>query len=139
MNSLVEHLKADANLAAVQVNYGLHNPAPDEDTIEVRYGGSPGYDIHDNTNGDARLWADVMKKLSDADAETAHQTGVAYQQLYDLTNLALASIHEWFRNEDVAGIAAFNTTVEELRSDGDALRDYGIAGSRIVLNINWRN
>ena len=138
MQSLGEHLKADTALAGIEVNYGLPQPIPDVDSIDLRYGGSPQIDLHDGDEGTARIWVDVTKKLAAADAETAHATGVAYAQLYDLVNRVADSLRAWWTTTDVSGLAAFKTEVEEIQSDGDELRDYGVAGSRIVININWR-
>jgi len=138
LQSLAEHYKADANLSGLQVNYGLRVPVPEQDSIDVRYGGSPGFDLHEAVEGTDRIWVDVLKKLSRDDAATAFDTGIAYQQLYELTERVLDSTREWFRGAAVSDLASFNATVEELRGDGEALRDDEIAASRIILHINWR-
>lgn len=136
MQSLGEHLKADAALAGVQINYGLRNPVPETDAVDLRYGGSPVHDLDDGDRGDARLWLDVQKFLDKADADTQYDTGAAYAQLYALVNAVLASVRKWWTTDEVSG-ASFNTSVTEIQPDGDQLRDYDIAAARIILNINW--
>lgn len=136
MQSLGQHLRADAALSAVQVNYGLRQPGPEQDTIHLRYGGSPGFDLDDNDRGSDRLWLDVVTPLADADAATDHDTGAAYAQLHTLARTVLASVRAWWTTAELNG-ATFSAAVTEVQGDGDTLRDVQCAGVRIVLTINW--
>lgn len=139
MQSLGQHLKADDTLSGVEVNYGVKNPVPDSDSIDVRYGGSPVFDMDDGDRGEAELWLDVWKKLDSADAETGHETGIAYAQIYDLANRVLTSVRGWWRATDAVAGASFRLGVQHINADGDAFRDSQIAASRIILIINWQD
>lgn len=138
LNSLGDWMKVDANLAAVQINYGATNPFPSQDFIDLRYGGSPSFDLAESKEGDSRVWIDVFKKLASADAETAPSTGAAYQGLYSLQSMTLASIAEWFRGTDAVAGAQFRVTTQEIDPDGDHFRADEFAGCRIILTLNWR-
>ena len=139
LQSLGDWLKADPDLAGVAVRYGVSNPFPAQDFIDLRYGGSPASEIADASFGDDELWIDVFKKLTGADAPTQHETGVAYQQLYTLQRAVLTSIGQWFRGTDALGGAAFNVTSRRIDPDGELFRADELAGCRIVLNINWQS
>lgn len=140
MESLGDWLKADTpRLDGVSIRYGLSNPRPDGDFVDLRYGGAGGFEVGDQDNGEDNFWVDVFVRLDRAQAETDATTGIAYERLHALQLKLLSSIGEWWRDTESISGAAFRTAVKQINPDGEHYRDTECAAVRIVLTIDWRN